>query len=86
MEQISSPGQSTTVLDRINHWIRTSTMLKTGSYGFIVLLLLIPTGLLQSLISEREATRNGAIAEVSGSGVANRSLGVRYCPFRTRGQ
>ncbi|MBD2701350.1 cell envelope integrity protein CreD [Spirosoma sp. BT702] len=53
------------MIDRINNWIRTSTMLKLAVIGFLVLVLLIPTSMLQSLIQEREATRDEATAEVS---------------------
>ena len=40
-------------------------MLKLVVIGILVLILLIPTGMLQALISEREQTRNQATAEVS---------------------
>ncbi len=53
------------VIDRVNQWIRTSTMLKIMVVGILVLVLLIPTNMVQSLITEREATRNGAVQEVS---------------------
>lgn len=65
MEQSPLPTQSESVIDRINRWLRTSTMLKIGVIGILILILLIPTGMLQSLIHERELTRAGAIAEVS---------------------
>ncbi|MCK8490364.1 cell envelope integrity protein CreD [Spirosoma sp. RP8] len=65
MEQSSASTNSQSVFDHINRWTRTSIMLKAGVIGFLVLLLLIPTGMLRSLISEREMTRNAAIAEVS---------------------
>ena len=53
------------MFDRVNRWVRTSTMLKLAVIGILVLVLLIPTAMLQSLISERESTRNTAVAEVS---------------------
>ncbi|GAB3994980.1 cell envelope integrity protein CreD [Spirosoma daeguense] len=65
MEQLPASGQPASVIDRINNWIRTSTMLKLAVIGFLVLVLLIPTNMLQGLIQEREATRNEATAEVS---------------------
>ncbi len=40
-------------------------MLKIGAIGVLVLILLIPTSMLESLIREREQTRNEATAEVS---------------------
>ncbi|HLL96486.1 MAG TPA: cell envelope integrity protein CreD [Spirosoma sp.] len=65
MEQLTSPVQPDSLVDRINRWLRTSIMLKLVVIGFLMLVLLIPTGMLQTLINEREATRNGAMAEVS---------------------
>lgn len=65
MEQNSTSGQGISLFDRINRWIRTSTMLKMAVIGILILVLLIPTGMLRALINEREATRNQAIAEVS---------------------
>ena len=65
MEQTPSSVQPDSAMDRINGWLRTSTMLKLIVIGILILVLLIPTGMLQSLIYERESTRNQAIAEVS---------------------
>ena len=65
MEQIPPPVPPASLIDRLNQWVRTSIMLKLAVIGFLVLLLLIPTGMLQSLIQERELTRNDAIREVS---------------------
>ena len=63
------------LFDRVNRWIRTSTMLKLAVIGFLVLVLLIPTGMLQSLINERESTRNMAIAEVSSKWGNEQTIG-----------
>lgn len=65
MEQKLTSGSPFSLFDRINRWLRTSTMLKMAVIGILVLVLLIPTGMLQSLINERESTRNQAVAEVS---------------------
>jgi inner membrane protein len=65
MEHNSAPEQPISLFDRINRWIRASTMLKLAVIGILVIILLIPTGMLQSLIHEREETRNQAVAEVS---------------------
>ena len=65
MEPSSSSEQPLSVFDRVNRWTRTSTMLKLVVIGILVVVLLIPTVMLQSLISERESTRNAAVAEVS---------------------
>ncbi|MVM37395.1 cell envelope integrity protein CreD [Spirosoma sp. HMF3257] len=65
MEHNLTPGSPVSLFDRINRWLRTSTMLKMAVIGILVLVLLIPTGMLQSLINERESTRDQAVTEVS---------------------
>ena len=75
MEQTSSSGPSISYWDRINHWLCTSTMLKIAVIGVLVLMLLIPTSMLQSLIQEREQTRNQAVAEVSAKWGGEQVLG-----------
>lgn len=65
MEHKPTADQPVSSFDRVNRWIRTSTMLKLAVIGFLVLVLLIPAAMLQSLVTEREGTRNAAIAEVS---------------------
>ncbi|CCH02244.1 Inner membrane protein creD [Fibrella aestuarina BUZ 2] len=64
MNPLSSPQPS--LFDRLNQWLRTSTLIKLATIGILILVLLIPTTMLQTLISERESTRNTAVAEVSG--------------------
>ena len=75
MENKPTADQSVSGFDRINRWIRTSTMLKLAVIGFLVLVLLIPVGMLQSLITERESTRNMAIAEVSSKWGYEQTIG-----------
>jgi inner membrane protein len=53
------------LFDRFNAWLRTSVMLKLLVIGILVLVLMIPANMLNSLIRERESNRNTAIAEVS---------------------
>lgn len=65
MEPLSTPDQPVSLFDRVNYWIRTSTMLKIAVIGVLILVLLIPTEMLQGLIRERESTRDEAITEVS---------------------
>ncbi len=65
MEHNSDPTHPITLFDRVNRWLRTSTMLKIAVIGILILILMIPTEMLKSLINEREATRNEAVAEVS---------------------
>lgn len=59
------PYQPESFFDRINQWLRTSTMIKLVTVGVLVLLLLIPTFMLENLIRERESTRATAVNEVS---------------------
>lgn len=73
------------MFDRVNRWIRTSTMLKLAVIGILVLILLIPTAMLQSLISERESTRNMAVAEVSSKWGNEQVIGgpILSIPYET---
>ena len=75
MENKPTAAQPVSWFDRVNRWIRTSTMLKLAVIGFLVLVLLIPVGMLQSLITERESTRNTAIAEVSSKWGNEQTIG-----------
>ena len=58
------PMQKTTNFGKINYWARNSISLKLLVIGIFVLILLIPSEMLQSLIRERESTRNEAISEI----------------------
>lgn len=49
---------------KINQWARNSISLKLSVIGLFVLILLIPSEMVQSLIREREITRNEAISEI----------------------
>ena len=49
---------------KINQWARNSISLKLLVIGLFVLVLLIPSEMVQSLIRERETTRNEAISEI----------------------
>ena len=54
----------TSTFGKINHWARNSISLKLLVIGLFVLILLIPSEMVQSLISERENTRNITISEI----------------------
>ncbi|MEQ9376427.1 MAG: cell envelope integrity protein CreD [Imperialibacter sp.] len=56
----------TTPLEKVNNWIKNSVMLKLTTITILVLLLLIPTSMITSIISEREHLNNAAVSEVSG--------------------
>ncbi len=49
---------------KVNQWARNSISLKLMVIGIFVLILLIPSEMVQSLIRERETTRNQAISEI----------------------
>jgi inner membrane protein len=49
---------------KINQWARNSISLKLTVMGIFVLILLIPSEMVQSLIRERETTRDQAISEI----------------------
>ncbi|RMF01433.1 MAG: cell envelope integrity protein CreD, partial [Bacteroidetes bacterium] len=71
--------------DRLNNWARKSVTLKLFVIGFLILLLLIPANMLQSLIRERESLRNSAIEEVSAKWGLAQTIGgpVISVPYTT---
>ncbi len=54
-----------TPFERINNWIKKSVTLKLITITFLMLLLLIPTTMIDSIISERRYLRGSAIEEVT---------------------
>lgn len=81
----ADPQVPVSFIDRLNQWVRTSTMLKLAVVGILVLVLLIPTSLVQSLITEREQTRDMAVREVSAKWGDRQTIGgpVLSVPFMT---
>lgn len=79
----SEPGSTVSLFDRFNEWIRTSTLLKIAVVGILVLILLIPTNMVQSLIMERETTHAQAVREVSDKWGSEQVIGgpVLSIPF-----
>ncbi len=55
---------NTNTFGKINQWARNSISLKLSVIGVFVLILLIPSEMVQSLIRERETTRNQAVSEI----------------------
>ena len=51
--------------ERINNWLKRSITIRLFTIGFLILLLLIPVAMIESLIRERESRQQEAIAEVS---------------------
>ena len=52
-------------VDRFSSSLRNSQMLRLASIGFLALLLLIPIGMIDGLVSERQERRQGVIDEVT---------------------
>ena len=75
-----------TIFDRLNAWMSASVSLKLFSIGILLLLLLIPSTMVESLITERAANRDAATAEISSQwGGAQLVLGpVLVLPYTAR--
>ena len=58
-------NEENTPIERVNSWIKNSVTLKLITVTIIMLLLLIPSSMIKSIISEREDLNNQTIAEVS---------------------
>ncbi|WP_035565474.1 cell envelope integrity protein CreD [Hymenobacter sp. IS2118] len=56
---------SPSLLDRLNNWMSSSVTLKLLSIGILLLLLLIPSSMVEDLITERAGNRDAATAEIS---------------------
>ncbi|MBF9238317.1 cell envelope integrity protein CreD [Hymenobacter sp. BT683] len=77
---------SPTFFDRLNSWMSGSVTLKLFSIGVLLLLLLIPSSMVQDLVTERAANRDAATAEISSQwGGAQLVLGpVLVLPYTAR--
>ena len=53
------------IFERINRWIQESIMVKLFSIGFLILVLLLPSHLIEEMIYEREQRADRVIDEVS---------------------
>jgi inner membrane protein len=51
--------------ERLNLWIKNSITIKLISIAILILIMLIPTNMIESLIQERQYTMDNAVAEVS---------------------
>lgn len=72
-------------LDRLNNWARRSVMLKLFIIGFLMLILLIPAGLISSLVYERQNLRDQATREVSSKWGEAQTIGgpVISVPYKS---
>ncbi|MBL4657564.1 MAG: cell envelope integrity protein CreD [Flavobacteriales bacterium] len=64
MENVA-PQTTQSSLSKINNWFKNSIMVKLASIGFLMLMLMIPTSMIESLIWEREMRSNDVMNEVS---------------------
>lgn len=55
-------------------WQRNSIMIKAVVVGFLILILLIPTGFIQSLVKERQERQQEVIAEVSSKWASGQKI------------
>jgi inner membrane protein len=71
----------------LNSWARTSITLKMVIIGILILVLLIPTNMIEDLIHERENTRNEAVKEVASKWGLDQTIGtpVISIPYYTVG-
>lgn len=53
------------LFEKLNYWIKNSITVKLFTIGFLILLLLIPSEMIQSLVYERQSINQEAIHEVS---------------------
>lgn len=53
-------------IERASGWLSNSATIKIATIGILVLVLLIPAAMINSLIKEREQRRNGVVHELNG--------------------
>ena len=63
-----------TLLEKVNNWIKNSVTLKLITIMILMLLLLIPSEMIRSIISERKELRELAIQEVSAKWATDQLL------------
>jgi len=72
-------------LSTIKKWLQESILLKSALIGFLTIVLLIPSALIQGLIKERQLRQQEVINEISDKWSASQLLSgpVLVLPFRT---
>ena len=71
MEPLTQPPN---IFERINQWIQESIMIKLGSIGFLILILLIPSSWIQNLIEERQQRSDEVMQEVTDKWSGSQTL------------
>lgn len=67
--------EKTSLFERFNNWIKSSVMLKLITIFFLILLLMIPSSMLESLIRERQVTRDNAVEEITSKWGSSQTIG-----------
>lgn len=83
METITPPV--TNLLDRFNRWIQESIMVKLFSIGILIIILLLPTSLIDDLIRERQHRAGEVMSEVADKWSDSQLISgpVLMIPYRT---
>ena len=71
METTEKPS----IFERFNNWVKSSVMLKLITIGILILLLMIPASMLESLVNERQSTRVNAVEEITSKWGSNQTIG-----------
>ena len=71
MESTEKPS----LFERFNNWVKSSVMLKLITIGILILLLMIPASMLQSLVNERQSNRDSAVEEITSKWGSNQTIG-----------
>ena len=71
MESTEKPS----LFERFNNWVKSSVMLKLFTIGILILLLMIPSSMLQGLINERQSNRDNAVEEITSKWGGNQTIG-----------
>jgi inner membrane protein len=73
------------LFERFNTWVKTSVMLKLITVGILILILMIPSAILQNVISERQSTRDAAVQEITSKWGGGQTIGgaVITIPYQT---
>ena len=73
-----------TILERFNHWLKESIMIKLLSIGFLVLILLIPTAWIINLMEERQSRAESVISEIASKWSGSQTLSgpILVIPFK----
>jgi inner membrane protein len=69
------PTEKPSLFERFNNWVKSSVMLKLITIGILILLLMIPSSMLERLIYERQSTRDNAVQEITSKWGGNQTIG-----------